>query len=133
MITVDTNVLVRAATLDDPEQAMIAARIFREGDGVAVSISALCEYVWVLRTAYRRSRNEIIASVRALVDSPNVRTDQLLVGKGLAMLEKGGDFADGVIAFEGQWLGGDEFVTFDRKAANLLPEIGIPARCLTSE
>ena len=39
---------------------------------------------------------------------------------GLALLENGGDFADGVIAFEGEQLGGQEFVTFDQQAAKLL-------------
>lgn len=36
------------------------------------------------------------------------------------MLERGGDFADGVIAFEGELLGGQEFITFDHMAAKLL-------------
>lgn len=37
----------------------------------------------------------------------------------LAVLDAGGDFADGVIAFDGHWLGGETFVSFDRKAAKL--------------
>ncbi len=32
-------------------------------------------------------------------------------------VDAGGDFADGVIAYEGRWLGGETFVSFDRKAA----------------
>jgi predicted nucleic-acid-binding protein len=39
---------------------------------------------------------------------------------GLALLEAGGDFADGVIAFEGELLGGQEFVSFDQQAVKLL-------------
>ena len=39
---------------------------------------------------------------------------------GLALLDAGGDFADGVIAFEGELLGGAEFVSFDRQAVGLL-------------
>jgi predicted nucleic-acid-binding protein len=38
----------------------------------------------------------------------------------LAVLESGGDFADGAIAYEGELLGGLEFVTFDQQAAKLL-------------
>jgi predicted nucleic-acid-binding protein len=38
----------------------------------------------------------------------------------LALLEAGGDFADGAIAYEGELLGGPEFVTFDQQAAKLL-------------
>jgi len=38
---------------------------------------------------------------------------------GLSLLEAGGDFADGVIAYEGRWLGADTFVSFDKKAVKL--------------
>ncbi len=47
---------------------------------------------------------------------------------GLAVLEAGGDFADGVIAFEGSRLGADVFVSFDRRAAKAVASIGIASR-----
>jgi predicted nucleic-acid-binding protein len=37
-----------------------------------------------------------------------------------ALLEAGGDFADGVIAFEGSLLGADSILSFDRQAARLV-------------
>ena len=46
------------------------------------------------------------------------------------MLEAGGDFADGVIAYEGNWLGGEVFVSFDKRAVALLTVQGRPARLL---
>lgn len=46
------------------------------------------------------------------------------------MLEAGGDFADGAIAYEGRWLGGETFVSFDRKAVSLLMAQGQSARLL---
>ncbi len=49
------------------------------------------------------------------------------------MLEDGGDFADGVIAFEGRRLGGETFVSFDRLAVKRLGAQAIPALLLTSE
>jgi len=49
---------------------------------------------------------------------------------GLAMLDAGGDFADGVIAFDGQGGGADIFASFDRKAVKLLAAKGLPARLL---
>jgi predicted nucleic-acid-binding protein len=52
------------------------------------------------------------------------------VEAGLAVLEAGGDFADGVIAHEGNWLGADAFVTFDKKAVALLKAQNILARLL---
>jgi predicted nucleic-acid-binding protein len=48
----------------------------------------------------------------------------------LDQLEAGGDFADGVIAYAGRWLGGDEFVSFDRAAVRLQIAQGWPARNL---
>jgi predicted nucleic-acid-binding protein len=50
------------------------------------------------------------------------------VEAGLAVLEAGGDFADGAIAHEGSWLGGETFVSFDKKAVALLAAQGQPAR-----
>jgi len=46
------------------------------------------------------------------------------------MLEAGGDFADGVIAHEGAWLGGESFVSFDKQAVELVIRQGQPARLL---
>jgi predicted nucleic-acid-binding protein len=42
----------------------------------------------------------------------------------------GGDFADGVIAFEGKWLGGETFVSFDQQAVALLAAQGESTRLL---
>ena len=50
---------------------------------------------------------------------------------GLAHLDAGGDFADGVIAFEGASLGADTFVSFDKSAVNLTLAQGMTARLLT--
>ncbi len=53
------------------------------------------------------------------------------VEAGLALLEAGGDFADGIMAHEGKWLGGETFVSFDRQAVKLLSEQGEAAQFLT--
>jgi predicted nucleic-acid-binding protein len=130
-ITADTNVLVRAVVRDDEKQAQAAAAILSEASLVAVSTATLCEFVWVLRKLYRFERSEIAAALRALVDAANVEADAPAVEAGLEMLEAGGDFADGVMAFEGQRLGGESFVSFDKKAVALLSKLGAPARLLT--
>jgi hypothetical protein len=49
---------------------------------------------------------------------------------GLALLEAGGDVADGVIALEGQWPGGPVFLSFNRQAVALLQTQGIAAQLL---
>lgn len=56
--------------------------------------------------------------------------DRVAVELGLAQLEAGGDFADAVIAHQGQCLGGDLFLSFDRQAVALLHQQEIAARLL---
>ncbi len=46
------------------------------------------------------------------------------------MLDAGGDFADGAIAYEGRWLGAETFVSFDKEAVKMLREQGVIARGL---
>lgn len=130
-MTPDTNVLVRAAVNDHPRQAALARSALTSADGFAVSAQAVCEFVWVLRRGYRRSPADIAATIRALISSDNVVADLPAIEAGLAQLDAGGDFADGVIAFEGRWLGAGEFVSFDRRAVRLLSARGEAARLLT--
>ena len=127
-ITVDTNILVRAVVCDDTEQAAVAARLLREAEVIAVSLTCLCEFVWVLRRVYRLDVSDIRAALLALLDAGNVAVNRPAADAGLAMLDAGGDFADGVTAFEGKWLGGEAFVSFDRKAVSALVRQGREAR-----
>ncbi len=53
MVTLDTNVLVRLATQDNPAQAALALRVFQKASLIAVPTPALCEMVWVLLRGYR--------------------------------------------------------------------------------
>jgi len=106
-IAVDTNVLVRAVVRDDKMQAEVAARVLRNASLVAVAVSSLCELVWVLRRNYGLPAAEVAAAIRALLAAGNVEVDRPAVAAGLTMLDAGGDFADGVIAYEGKWLGAD--------------------------
>jgi predicted nucleic-acid-binding protein len=129
-IIADTNLLVRMAVDDDPHQRHIAAVAVTEAEAVIVSRHALCEMVWVLRQCYKLSRDETAGAIHKLRGIANVVIDNAAVDSGLAALEAGADFADGVIAYEGQWLGGEEFVSFDRKAVAALEKQGQKARLL---
>ncbi|MGA9508188.1 MAG: type II toxin-antitoxin system VapC family toxin [Candidatus Sulfotelmatobacter sp.] len=129
-IAADTNVLVRAVVRDDKMQAAVAARELRNASLVAVEISSLCEFVWVLRGKYGLPSAEIAAAIRALLAAGNVEVDRPAVAAGLAMLDAGGDFADGVIAYEGRWLGAETFVSFHKKAVEMLTKQGMAARVL---
>lgn len=129
-VTVDTNVLVRAVVQDDPVQARRAAAVLRDASLVAVALPALCELVWVLRKVYGFDVEDVAQALRALMATTNVAMNRPAAAAGLAILEAGGDFADGVIAYEGNWLGGEAFVSFDKKAVRLLAAQGQSARLL---
>lgn len=129
-VAVDTNVLVRAAVRDDAEQAKRAAKLLQEADLVAVPIPVLCEFVWVLRRGYKKSVHDISDAIRRLMNSVNVVMNRPAVEAGLAILGASGDFADGVIAYEGDWLGAEEFISFDSKAISILQSQGSRARLL---
>jgi predicted nucleic-acid-binding protein len=129
-ITADTNVLVRAAVMDEPAQSAAAVAVLLEAELVAVTLAALCEFVWVLARGYKRSAAEVAAGIRKLVESASVAVDRPAVEAGLAILERGGDFADGIIAFEGRRAGGRVFTSFDRDAVALVAAIGGEARLL---
>jgi predicted nucleic-acid-binding protein len=129
-VTIDTNVLVRAVVLDDPEQAQNATKILMDATLIAVALPCLCELVWVLRKVYAFQAADAALAIRALVATENVAMNRPAVEAGLKVLEAGGDFADGVIAYEGIWLGGETFVSFDKKAVALLVAQGQSARQL---
>ncbi|MCK1655190.1 type II toxin-antitoxin system VapC family toxin [Bradyrhizobium sp. 149] len=127
-ITPDTNVLVRVLVGDDAEQSKAAAAVLKKADVVAISISALCELAWVLSRGYKTSAENIAASIRHFINASNVVVNRPLAEAGLALLDAGGDFADGVIAHEGYWLGAETFVSFDKKAVKLVEASGGMAR-----
>lgn len=129
-VIADTNILVRAVVRDDKKQAQAAAKLLREAEIIAVSLPCLCEFVWVLRRVYGFSQKDIGTALEALLDVSNVEVNRAAVEAGLAVHNAGGDFADGLIAFEGRWLGGETFVSFDKAAVSLLTAQGTQARLL---
>jgi predicted nucleic-acid-binding protein len=129
-LAVDTNVLVRAVVRDDRAQADIASKLLRNAEMIAVAAPCLCEFVWVLRRVYGFKPSDAAEAIRALLVAENVEMNRPAVEAGLAVLDAGGDFADGVIAYEGRWLGAETFVSFDKKAVERLKEQGVVARVL---
>jgi predicted nucleic-acid-binding protein len=130
-ISVDTNVLVRNLMNDDPDQARAAAQALEGAELIAASLSCLCEFVWVLRRVYRLGRKDVLDAINALLNSQNVVLNRAAVEAGLTTLMAGGDFADGVIAYEGRMMGGETFVSFDKKAVSLLAAQGKQAKLLS--
>lgn len=123
-ITPDTNVLVRAVVADEPKQARVAQSALAKAHLIAITPTTLCEFVWVLSRGYGIPLADIAAAIRRLIGSANVEVNRPAIDAGLALLDQGGDFADGIINFEGASLGGATFATFDKDAARRLKKLG---------
>jgi predicted nucleic-acid-binding protein len=122
--------LARAILQDELGQSGLARKLLREASLIAVSLPCLCELAWVLRQGAKLPKEDVAASIRALLNTAKVVMNRPAVEIGLAVLDDGGDFADGIIAHEGQWLGGETFVSFDKRAVSLLSKRGMDATLL---
>jgi predicted nucleic-acid-binding protein len=129
-VTADTNVLVRAMVRDNQAQTVASERILRTARRVVITLPTWCEFVWVLGQVYRVPHPDIVTAISGLRDAENVVTDHESVAAGLLALQAGGDFADCAMAHEGRRLGGEVFVSFDRKAVRLVRAQGHRAELL---
>lgn len=125
MIGLDTNILVRYLTQDDPLQSpqatkVIEQRLTEETPGF-VSIVAMVETVWVLERAYRLPAQRIAAAVERMLqtDVLVIENEQEVFAAMIALKEGQGSFADSVIAGLGAKVGCSCTLTFDHKAARL--------------
>ena len=121
MTGLDTNVLVRYLTEDDPVQARRAADLITtvtaRGGKCFISAVVLCELTWVLRGAYDVSRNDVsIALDQILATSQFVVGDKDVVRRALEAYRHGrADFADYVIGAMNGQAGCTKTATFDRR------------------
>lgn len=124
MIGLDTNVLVRYFTQDDPIQSRIAnafvARLSIDEPGF-ISVIVVAEVAWVLESVYRLSDLEIAAVIEQLLQADALIVDcEQDVYMALAALRSGmGSFADALIAALGAKAGCSSTVTFDAKALRI--------------
>ena len=94
MIAVDTNVLVRLLTGDDPAQFKASERLFAT-DQIYIPITVLLETEWVLRAAYKLSPVDVCDAFSRVLGLANVTiTDGQRISQAIAWNEKGLDFAD---------------------------------------
>lgn len=125
MIGLDTNILVRYLTQDDPDQSLkateiIEQRLTKENPGF-VSIVAMVKIVWVLDRAYSFSAHEIAAAVERMlqIDVLVVENEQEVFTAMIALKNGQGTFADAVIAAIGARANCSCTLTFDQKALRL--------------
>ncbi|MBY8965963.1 type II toxin-antitoxin system VapC family toxin [Algiphilus sp. NNCM1] len=127
-ICADTNILVRSIVRDDKAQAAVAERILSSAEIIALPLTCLCELVWVLARVYDMPREDVADTLRSLLTVRAIAVNRPAAEAGLAVFERGGDFADGVIAYEGYSLGGKTFVSFDKRAVKALKAAGLKAQ-----
>ncbi len=119
MIGLDTNMLVRYLTQDEPEQAKKAMseieKGLSQGQMFFIADIVVCELVWVLETAYRYERKEIARVLDRILRTKQFQFESKdLLWQSLAdYKQKRGDFSDYLIGLAGQKAGCKETITFD--------------------
>ena len=120
MIGIDTNVLVRYLTQDDPVQAgkvdAFVATAIEEGSRLHVDDIVLVEMVWVLRAAYRLSKPTIAEALDKVLSTAIFSFDdrEVLRAALTDYLAGPGDFSDYLIGRRNARAGCEHTVTFDR-------------------
>jgi predicted nucleic-acid-binding protein len=118
---IDTNVLVRYLTDDEPVQSRRAAAwiatMAAKGGRCFVSAVVLCELSWVLQGAYKISKDDLLLTLdRLLATTQFVIGDKDIVRRAVASYRNGrADFADYVIGAMHREAGCEKTVTFDRR------------------
>jgi predicted nucleic-acid-binding protein len=113
MIAIDTNIIVRFLTADDPAQFKKARALFQKED-IVIPITVVLETQWVLTYAYQFNPADIISAFRSLFGLPNVEVeDPIAIADALEWYKKGMDYADAIHLAKSR--GAERFVTFDKK------------------
>jgi predicted nucleic-acid-binding protein len=112
---VDTNILVRFLTADDPKQAKTARRVIEAGD-IFIGVTVILETEWVLRAGYGFTPNVIAAGLRGIAGLPGVTiAEPAEIAQALDWMVEGMDFADALHLTRANHC--NAFVTFDKKLA----------------
>lgn len=125
MIGIDTNVLVRYISQDDPSQARKATTIIErectESSQGFISVVVLIELVWVAESCYAASRDEVASIVRRVLESRQLLVQEAeSVWKALSDFERTkSDFADCMVYRLAARAGCTKTVTFDKKATRV--------------
>lgn len=132
MIAVDTNVLVRYVTHDDPVQGPKAMRVLDDPQGVFVSKTVMLELEWVLRAAFRLSREAIETALLAVAGLPRVSLENPeQVAQALDGYRQGLDFADALHYASSHPATG--FHTFDAQFARRGQSLGLDVRNISDD
>jgi predicted nucleic-acid-binding protein len=113
MTALDTNVLVRVLTDDDPAQVEAARVLLATDDTFWVPVTVLLETAWVLEAIYELDVPTVADGLRHFLGLPNVEVDRpQRVAQALQWYEDGLDIADAVHLALSQ--DADRLATFDQ-------------------
>jgi predicted nucleic-acid-binding protein len=121
----DTNILIRYLTQDDPILSPKATRIIErrltpENPGF-ISLVTMAEIAWVLSSVYELPARQIADTLERILQSDTlaVQNEQQVFTAMVALRQGRGAFADALIGALGVWAGCDSTFTLDRKALRL--------------
>lgn len=123
MIAVDTNVIVRFLVRDDERQAGLARKRFKEAEGrrerLKVPLVVLLETIWVLESAYDKTRSDILGAIHTMRQMPvfEFEADRVVESFLNDGLKHKADLADILIAHTAASVGCEACITFDKGAA----------------
>ena len=125
MIRLDTNILIRYLTQDDPVQSGKATEILERrltpNNPGFVSVVAMVEIVWVLDRAYSLTAQQIATAVERLlqVEVLAIQNEQEVFTAMIALKQRRGSFAEALIAELGALARCPRTLTFNQKAVRL--------------
>lgn len=125
MIGLDSNVLVRYLTQDDPVQSRKANQVvdtaLQSGEALYLNHVVVCETYWVLARAYDYARGELGAVIETILSAAQFEfEDKNALWQALAgYRQSGADFADCLIATKNAGAGCSATLTFDKRAGSL--------------
>jgi len=127
VLAVDTDLVVRYLTGDDPQQFDRAMAVIEQAE-IFVCLTVLLETEWVLRSVYRYRSTQVIHALRSFAGLPGVRVeDAARATLALEWAERGVDFADALQLAAAR--GCEAFITFDQRfAAAVAPFSDIAVR-----
>ena len=126
IIIIDTNILVRYALKDDERQSLIAHHYINNAEyRCIIPIQVFCELDWVLRKKVKAQRSDVVSFFENLSHRSNVSLDKEPFDVGMYFLKNGGDFADGVIAYQTQVHDDAKWLTFDKTAQKIAKNLMI--------
>jgi predicted nucleic-acid-binding protein len=126
MMGLDTNVLLRYLAQDDPKQSPRATEIVERGlteqEPGFVSLVTILEVVWVLKSLFKRSRQQIANDVEMLLaaDTLEVQNEQEVYLAAVCLRNGVATFEDALIGSLSTWRGCSVTLTFDEDAAKRL-------------